>query len=62
VKSEAGLLHAMVAPLGQENRKAALGRSAETFVAQNQAAIGRVMDILEPFFKVDESRVGDEVH
>ncbi len=61
VNNEAELFHAMVELLGQENRRAAMGRNAKTFVAQNQGAISRVMDILEPFLAVVESRVSDEV-
>ncbi len=55
VSDESELLHVMLELLGQKNKREQIGKKAKEFVEQNQGALERVMEILEPY--IDMSKV-----
>ena len=54
VSDESELLHVMVELLGQKSKREQIGKRAKEFVRQNQGALDRVMEILEPYIEMSK--------
>jgi len=60
VSDESELLHVMLELLGQKNKREQIGKKAKEFVEQNQGALERVMEILEPYIEVSKVSKGNK--
>ena len=55
VADESELLNVMLELLAQKSNRCEMGKRAKEFVEQNQGALGRVMEILEPYIEVPKA-------
>ena len=54
VADESELLNVMVELLAQKSKRNEIGKKAKEFVEQNQGALARVMEILEPYIEISK--------
>lgn len=60
VSDESELLHVMLELLGQKSEREQIGKRAKEFVEQNQGALDRVMEILEPYIEMSKVPKGNK--
>lgn len=60
VSDKSELLHVMSKLLSQKTDREQIGKRAKEFVEQNQGALGRVMEILEPYIEMSKVSEGNK--